>query len=350
VGSWRRADLQAALTRILDLAREHQVDAVTIGGDLYEHKYALSDTAEFLCEVFAGIAPVQVYIAAGECDPYTDDSLYALSVWPENVTILAPGRLQRHELAPDLTLWGASYAPGASTCLLDEFRVEGRGTHILLLHAAQGESGAEGPFCMDGRGLRKAGLQLALLGHEHCGWSRSEGDVRYVYPGSVEPLHAGEAEGEHQVMLVTVEDDECSLTGLPVSRWRYPRLRVDLSGSGSIEEAAALVRLALREAGAVDECSQCRVALVGERRFELDLEALGRLVETRAGVQYDAGPSLPLNLEQLAYEATVRGQVVRRLQDRLASAPEAEKPLILQALNLSLRVLEGKQVQTYESG
>jgi len=81
-GNWRRADLQAALGRILALAHEHQVDAVTIAGDLYDQEYALPDTAEFLREQLAALAPVRAFIAPGECDPCGDDSLYALTRWP----------------------------------------------------------------------------------------------------------------------------------------------------------------------------------------------------------------------------------------------------------------------------
>ncbi len=350
MGNWRRADLQATLGRILAMAREQQADAVTIAGDLYEHEYAMPDTAEQLCETLAGVAPVRVFIAPGERDPFDDDSLYALTVWPENVTIMPPGKLSRYELAPGLWLWGAGYARGAHSDILDGFRVEGEGTHILLLHAAQGDPGTEGPFWVEGRGLRKAGFHLALLGHEHSGWSRTEGNVRCLYPGSPEPLLADEAGGDHLAVLVTVENGSCTPRGLPISRWRYPDLRVDLSGSSSLEEAAALVRVALREAGAVDECSTCRVALVGNRRFDLDLEALRGLVETTADLHYAAGPSSPLGLEQLAQEATMRGQFVRRLQARMAGASQSEQALLLRALNLGLRALEGKQVQSYESG
>jgi len=350
VGNWRRADLQAALGRVLGLAREHQVDAVTIAGDLYEHECALPDTVELLREQLGALAPVQVFIAPGEHDPFSEDSLYALSSWPANVTVMPPGRLDCYELAPGLYLWGAGYTPSADPDVLAGFKVDRKGTHLLLLHAALGSVPAgDGPYRVDARSLRSAGIDLALLGHLHRGQAEHS-DGSYVYPGSPEPLCEQEADGEHLVVLVQVEDGACTTRALPVSQWRFRALQVDLSSSSSIEEAAALVRVALREAGAVDERTSCRVALVGVRRFELDLEALAAMVESPAYVRFDAKQSISYSVEQLAYEATLRGQLVRRFRERLASAPSNEHARLLTALGLGLRALEGKQVRPNESG
>lgn len=350
VGNWRRTDLQAALGRILALAREHKVDAVTIAGDLYVHEYALPDTAELLREQFASLAPVRVFIAPGECDPYVEDSLYAVGAWPANVTIMPPGRPTCCELAPGLYLWGAGYVPGADCDILGGLKVDRKGTHLLLLHAGMDSPpSGEGPFQVDARGLRAAGFDLALLGHMHRGVVDG-GGARHVYPGSPEPLCEEDADGDHLAVLVSVDDGTCTTRALPVSQWRFRALQVDLSGSSALEEAAALIRVTLREAGAVDERSFCRVALVGALRFELDLEALAAQVETAAYVRYVAKQSMAYSVEQLAYEATLRGQLVRRLRERLAGTPPNEHAKLLTALNLGLRALEGKQVRPNESG
>jgi len=350
VGNRRRADLQAALSRILALAREHHADAVTVAGDLYEHECALPDTVELLREQLGGLAPMQVFIAPGEHDPYSEDSLYALSAWPANVTVMPAGRLDCYELAPGLYLWGAGYAPGANPDILAGFEVDRKGTHLLLLHASLDSPPAEeGPYHIDVPGLRAAGIDLALLGHLHRGEADRSG-ARYVYPGSPEPLCEEEADGEHLVVLVQVDDDGCTTRALPISQWRYRAVQIDLSGSSSLEEAAALVRVALREAGAIDERALCRVSLVGTRRFDLDLEALATLVESPAYLRFDARQSISFSVEQLAYEATLRGQFVRRFRERLASTPSNEHARLLSALSLGLRALEGKQVRSNESG
>ncbi|MFZ2423342.1 MAG: metallophosphoesterase, partial [Anaerolineae bacterium] len=109
VSNWRRSDLRATLGRILTMAREHRVDAITIAGDLYDQEHALPDTGEFLAQKFAQLASIRVFIAPGEHDPYTVRSLYALTRWPPNVHIFTQGQLAPAELAPDVHLWGAAH-------------------------------------------------------------------------------------------------------------------------------------------------------------------------------------------------------------------------------------------------
>lgn len=355
VGNQRRADLRATLGRILALAREHNVDAVTIAGDLYEQAYATPDTAEFLRRQFADLAPIRVFIAPGDSDPYTGDSLYALTRWPDNVRVFPPGPLTALELAPDIQLWGAAHPPEPAHRTLKNWRADTAGTNLLLLHAAHSGLApreGQGLFQVDAAMLRAAGIDLALLGHDHNGHSERERGVDCVYPGSPEPLAPGEADGEHQVVLITIDDGACQTRGLPVSQWRYEALRLDLSGCSSPEEAAALLAIALQNLpGGADEHTLCGVTLTGDRHFTADLETIRAAVDTAAHLELEYVHPKAHDVEHLADEPTVRGLVVRRFQDHLASAAgDAERVTAMQALDLALRALDGRQVRADESG
>ena len=232
-GAWRRADLRATLGRILTLARERQVDAVTIAGGLYEQDYALPDTAAFLVQQFAKLAPIRVFIAPGERDPYTNDSLYTLTRWPENVTVFSQGRLSAVELAPGIHLWGAACPPARGHKVLDKFHADRDGVNLLLLHATDAEQpapGREALFSVDAVAMRAAGFDFALLGHQHKERLWPEDAPCCVYPGSPEPLAPEEADGAHQVVLLTIQDGACTSELITVSQWRYLSLRVDLTG------------------------------------------------------------------------------------------------------------------------
>ena len=161
VGDWRRSDLRATVGRILALARERRVDAITIGGDLYDQDYALSDTGEFLAQQFARLAPMRVFIAPGEKDPYTTRSLYALTCWPPNVHIFTQAQLAPVQLAPDVHLWGAAHPAPQENRAVERARVDQPGINILLLHAAKrdgAKSGAEAHFVVDAELSAKRGL------------------------------------------------------------------------------------------------------------------------------------------------------------------------------------------------
>ncbi len=348
----RRAGLRSALARVIALARERQVDAVTIAGDLYEQELTALDTAQFLEQQLASLAPIRVFVAPGECDPHVEGSLYALTRWPANVTIFPPGRLSAVELAPGIRLWGAACPPAPGRAGW-EVQPGARGsTNLLLLHAAWAGPATQGLYGVDEAALRGAGIRLALLGHEHSGRTWREGDVTCIYPGSPEPLAPGEAGGEHQAVLVAVEGATCTPEGIALGQWRYRELGVDISGCSSPEEAAVLVAASLRKAPEpADEHTLCRVTLTGRRRFDLDVAAMQGQVKGPAHVQYEIRLPPAYDLAELAGEPTVRSLLVRRFQDRMARARgDAERSLALGALNLALRALDGRQVRRDETG
>src|SRR5712691_2003748 len=101
----RRDELRAALRRIVDLARQMDVDAVTVGGDLYEHDRRNPDTANFIADQFRRLAPKPVLIAPGNHDPYMPDSHYRRMEWPDNVHIFAPS-WEPAPISDSVTVWG----------------------------------------------------------------------------------------------------------------------------------------------------------------------------------------------------------------------------------------------------
>jgi exonuclease SbcD len=351
-GAWRRADLRATLGRILTLARERQVDAVTIAGDLYEQDYVLPDTADFLAQQFARLLPVRVFIAPGERDALTSDSLYSLTRWPGNVKIFSQGQLSPEPLVRGLTLWGAACPPPRGDRALKGFNVQGDGTHLLLLHAAvTGQREAEpGVFLVDATAVQKAGFSFALLGHCHSARMWPEDAPCCAYPGSPEPLGRDEAQGTHEVVLLSIGERGCQTERFPIGQWRYTHLQVDLTSCQSVSEATLRVRQGIEaKPGDNAESVTFDVSLTGRLEFDLSLAELAAQIETRAAVQYELGLSIPYDLDRLAQEETVRGLLARRFQKRLAGAISSEDRLLSQdALFSALRALERKQVNPDE--
>ncbi len=353
LGLERRADLRATLGRILALARERQVAAVTIAGDLYEQDYALPDTAAFLAQQFARLAPIAVFIAPGERDPYTNDSLYALTHWPENVTIFSQGQLTPVELTPGITLWGATCPPARGGATLDGFQCDRPGVNLLLLHAADADqpaTGAEGVFTVSASAIRAAGFDFALLGHHHAARLWPEDAPRCLYPGSPEPLRPEAKDVRHTVTLVTVQEAGCAVEHIPINQWRHRAAQVDVSGCSSVAEAAARVQAALTVAlDGVDDRLICEVTLTGAPDAPLETAAVLAQVQTPAHLYGQARFTFPYDLERLAQEQTVRGLLVRRFQGNLSgSTDEAERQRHLRALAVALQALEGKPVEYYE--
>ena len=353
VGDWRRSDLRATVGRILALARERRVDAITIGGDLYDQDYVLPDTGEFLAQQFARLAPMRVFITPGEHDPYTTRSLYSLTRWPPNVHIFTQNQLTSVQLTPDIQLWGAAHPAPQGNRVVERVHVERSGINILLLHAAERDgtkSGTEAHFAVDANSVKNAGFDIALLGHRHTGRLWPDEVPCCVYPGSPEPLCWDESEGGHNVVLLTIDGGQIHFEQISISQWRYWTTEVDLADSCGPDDANHRIQHALSTApGGPDERLICRVILTGLPDFDLDCAVLTSGLETKAHVQLKTRLALRHDFDQLAVEQTVRGLLLRRFQTRLAEVRgPGDRQAILKALALALDALDGRQVRPHE--
>jgi exonuclease SbcD len=327
----RRRNLRATLTKIVDLARELEVDALCCGGDLYEHERFSPDTGEFLRATFETLAPTPVLIAPGNHDWFGPASLYHQVSWSPNVRVFTDNAFSPVQLDIGFTLWGAAHrAPANTPDLLNRFRIDRSGVNVALFHGSEStgfswqEEGkvAHAPFSAEE--IARAGFTHALLGHYH----RPTDGPTHTYPGNPDPLEFGE-DGERGAVLVHIEDDGS------VWRDRYrvastvvEDVTVDIDGVSHTGQAQSLVREAL-----ASHQGFVRLTLEGEISPDVDLDPaefstaavaphLGalttRLGKVRAGYDFEA----------LAQEPTVRGQFVRDAQSS-ADLGEDERRRVL---------------------
>lgn len=339
-GRRRRVALRNTLSRILNLAREEQIDAVVCGGDLYEQERFSADTASFLKGAFEGIAPVPVYVAPGNHDWVGPDSLYQLIDWSPNVHIFREPSLQPVELEPGLTLWGAGHrAPANTLNLLDGFRVDRSGVNLALFHGS--EQGLF-PFLEEAKQphapfraeqIQAAGLDHALLGHFHT----PKDAERYTYPGNPDPLEFGET-GERGAVLVEVDSDgRVTRTRHPVAVTAVHEVDVDVNGCESTDAIRERVLAALPARD-----GWLRLTLRGEIAkdcsFHLaDLEDL--LEEFDATDVRTAGIRVGYDLDAIEQETgTVRAAFVESVR----SAPTLSDDQKRRVLIMGLRALDGR--------
>src|SRR5690606_13214787 len=88
-GRDRRNTLKTILGDIISLARNEQVDAVTIAGDLFDTDTVMPATLSHLSDAFEELAPIPVLIAPGLADAYHAEALYARWDFLANVHVFA---------------------------------------------------------------------------------------------------------------------------------------------------------------------------------------------------------------------------------------------------------------------
>jgi exonuclease SbcD len=337
-GAHRRQAIRDTLRAAVDLARAEGADALSIAGDLFEHERVTEDTARFLAEAFASLAPIPVLLAPGNHDWYGPASIYHRAAWPANVTIFREDRLRPLTLAEGFTIWGGAHlAPAGTNGFLDGFAVDRGGVHVGLFHGSESaamsaESATKFPHApFTAAQIPQSGLHFALVGHLH-----TPHDGRFhAYPGNPEPLSFGES-GERAALVVDVDDHGAvRTTRRPIAHTEVADLLLDVTGIGHSDALrSAVIDLVGARTGVV------RLSLHGDLDPQVDLApdtwraaapALDALV-VRTNDLHEA-----YDLERLAGDATVRGQFV---SDVVAEIDDPD--LRRRILTTGLRALDGR--------
>jgi DNA repair exonuclease SbcCD nuclease subunit len=213
VGRIRREGLIETFIQICEIANSRAVDAVTIAGDLFEEATVMLATLNMLSEQFTKLAPIQVLIAPGQSDAYSQDSIYAQWHFPENVHIFDAQSLSAFHLLPEITIWGAAYPHPPKSKLLRSLKKASKGIDLLLLHEP------------NARPSKNKNIKLALLGGEHHYRTFSGG----VMVGSPEIIEPGVEKLEYGVCLVTHEQGDIKTEFIKTGTWQYEYTEVDLS-------------------------------------------------------------------------------------------------------------------------
>lgn len=347
--SVRREELRAALRRIVDMALARGVDALTVGGDLYEHDRVTIDTGRFIAREFERLAPTPVLVAAGNHDPLVSDSLYRRIDWPSNVRIFDSMEWTSFDLNDGVRVWGVGHdGPSVRERLLEDLHVDGSDANVALLHGSDIGSVPERkvahcPF--ERADVAASGTRFVLLGHYH-GMRLSPSDrPTYGYPGSPEPLGFDET-GQHYVLLLDVNGESTKVEALPINQVFYRTEQIvvsDMATSDEVREAIALLA-----AEGTSDREIVRVTLVGQADTELRIDEHALLSATADLFRYldivdETTVAFPI--EELAGEATTRGAFVRIMNARIEAADGPEGERLERARLYGLRAFENQEVR-----
>jgi DNA repair exonuclease SbcCD nuclease subunit len=338
----QRRNLFAAFCRGLAVGREHGVELLTIGGDLWEEEHVRADTRASVAHEL-GQLDVPVLIVCGNHDPLLPGGSYSRTAWPDNVQV-APIRNLHEFRFGDVSIWSVSWGGGdLSSRVLDHFDSPDDGrVHLALLHGtaptAPFADEADGYFPFDPQLLRRAGISACLAGHIHAA-SYANG---VVYPGSPEPLGWGE-HGRHCVAVVDV-GAEVAVDLIDVNRTRFETREIDCSGCASSAGVEERIKELL---GAGDENVFVRAKLVGEVGPDCEVDVAHAGASRRpafAALQIEDATEPSLDVESRVERKSLDGLFTRKLLEQIDAAPDERAGRIARlALEAGLRAIEGRE-------
>jgi hypothetical protein len=349
----RRTALRMVLQRMLKHAKDERADALLIAGGLFDGPWVTRDTIAFVRETFAAAAPLPIFIAPGQQDPFGSSSPYA-APWPENVVIFRKREWQSFPVpgAP-VVVHGRAVLdgqPGPLDFSGLECPDDGR-VHVALAHGWAGMLPAAAlPNAVRFEPEQAAvdGLHyLALGGHHATMPLHGAGQVTAYYSGAPEP-HNFEETGPHFFLQVSAEQGhggrpQISVHPVASALTQFASYTLDCAQYYSADQ---LLR-AIRGLAAEGVETLARVRLQGNPPVAVREELPGMhalAADAFAHLELSLPPAGASQLDALARENTSLGLFVQRLGKAVADAPTAQKKAqMTRALEAGVAAFRGEQ-------
>lgn len=323
--------------RLVDLCQERDCRLLLLAGDVLDGGLVCPETVEAMQAAFARCR-VPIFIAPGNHDPYTPDSPWARTAWPDQVHIFRSQAWEPVTL-PELgcRVWGAAFQGREARELLRPVPVRNDGLlDIGVLHGDPEHTGPYNPISP--RQLAECGLDYLALGHIHrTAPPRRAGRTWYAWPG-VAMGRGFDETGVHGAFQVDLdlERNLCRASLLPLPGPQYAQLTVSVDGD---PEKAVLASL--------PEDSQsliCRLTLTGEAE-PFDRAALEARLAPRFAALELRDETVPFRTLWEGWDAqTLRGLALQTLKQQYDAAPDQEtRRTAALAARYVLAALEGRE-------
>lgn len=317
-----RRKLQRQLPdRIAELCLEHRCDLLLLAGDVFDGRRVSPETMQALRDAL-GRCGARVFIAPGNHDPYTDDSPWAVTVWPDNVHIFTEA--SDCVTLPDLDcrVWGGAFSE--AECYEPLPPVQSKG--LLEIGVYHGDPTHPGPYrYLPEEQLRSCGLEYLALGHVHKPQlPRQVGKTWVGWPGVA--LGRGFDEcGAHGVFLTELDHGSCLTTALTLPGPRYECITVTADAEPILPADPDQVI--------------CRLTLTGEWDSP-DLEAVYQKWSSRfLALEVRDETTPPPDLWSACGDGTLRGMTMEILKTRY---DDGDPKLAALAAKYVLAALEGR--------
>ena len=259
----RKREIIDGFRSLAAFAREQNVDAVLIAGDLFDENAVERQVAQEVFSIISSAEPVCFFYVSGN----HDDEFSQNEGLPKNLYLFSQTHAwQGYRLKENVVITGAD-TRNFSTHLFENLRLNPADFNVVLLHGDIEKKNAKEsiPLAL----MQGKGVDYFALGHIHkpmAQASRLDGRARFRYCGALEGRGFDEC-GEHGFFLLEIEKGRlCSEQFLSVSKRSIWEVRVDISACQSYFEMENAVFSALQNKKGED---LIKLVLTGRHRADL---------------------------------------------------------------------------------
>lgn len=356
-GRSRERDMLLARITEFALDPKNAIDIVLIAGDLFEIHRPPPDKVDEVIRNLRSLVSRGIILVTtpGNHDEITySDSVYRTheSRWPG---LLVTNPMPAHVLTKPVRgtavhVYSMAYTGGVTKTappLSDFPRSREDGIHIAVFHGSLRHDGSDRSLPIDRAALISAGYDYVALGHIHRPTEEEAmlvGGVRktkLVYPGLIDTRGFFD-EGHGHYTVANIWPGQVLIERVPAGVRKYHSTHIDLT---ALADRRSLEHLIERIAAGSGKGSIVRLVLTGKAWFPVNPEELARQFESYFYHFEVVGDSTYLSdadLAEWATERTIRGEFIRRMNERISHASDpAEVRVLKKALSYGLLALEG---------
>ena len=311
----RRAELLHSFERMVRFAREQQVDAILIAGDLFDGEQVGMTAANTVLNAVLLNPDIDFYYLRGNHDG--SGFVEKIAELPSNLKLFQnTWTSYKASLSGRVVITGAETGQGEPEERYHTLSLNPECINILLLHGQVSEYiSRTDQELIPLSGLRNRGIDYLALGHLHQ-YRVEKLDDRGIFCYSGCLLGRGFDEcGVHGFVMLTIDEERGKIEHefIPFSGRSFHVLETDLTGISNTQEACERVYREYRNAGGKQE-DFVKVVLTGEVDVECDLHL--KLLEKQLDdmayyVKVSDQTEWKVDIREYAYDESLKGEFVR---------------------------------------
>lgn len=204
-GTQTRNDLWRVFGKIINTAEKNAIDFLLIAGDLFDTAEIDIGEIKRAAQKMGQLTKTQVIILPGNHDYYSENQLYGIIKWPENVSIFKSDTMEEYYFPEKQTrIFGIGWLKDTYSEMPEHsgYRLREEDNNILLLHGDAYHSKSE-LMPIDISDFDN--FDYIALGHIHKNDFRSK---RAAYCGCPQPLSFKDS-GDHGIIVGQIENHRC---------------------------------------------------------------------------------------------------------------------------------------------
>ncbi len=346
----RKAELLKTFERMVSYAKDNNVRAIIIAGDLFDTNTISKTAGNTVYYNIVNNPEIDFYYLKGNHDAndYFASMEVSMEAKPHNLKLFSD-ELTSYTINPEGTVKVVITATELnginSNTIYNALSLNARDFNIVTLHGQHVDYNVKDKAeVIHINGLKNKGIDYLALGHIHA-YMRGNIDARgvYCYPGCLEGRGFDEC-GEHGFVLLNIDEENGQFTDtfIPFAKRNIYTVEVDVTDAGNSNDMTDRVRKVLNDKKYSSD-SMIKIVLTGSLFVECEINTdfiLNHFIQDYYFVKLYDETKLKIDYTQYEHDASLKGEFIRlvRADDTM------DEDMKNEIIRMGIRALSGEEI------